>query len=182
MKRSWWSVALVAGCLLCLGLLSGCGGGAGSTPENTVKNFYKATKNQDLDAMLKCMAPEPREMIEKIMEIQGRENFGKQMFAKELEKFEVKDAKITGDHADVKVAVTSEGKTEEKTEYLSRIDGRWYMDVPEEERQQMKKGLEMMKDPKMKEMMKDPKMMEMMKKMQEGLKEGTREGVPTPPE
>lgn len=172
MKRSWWSIALVAGCLLCLALMSGCGGGAGSTPEKTVKNFYKATKNQDLDAMLKCMAPEPREMIEKIMEIQGRENFEKQMFAKELEKFEVKDAKITGDHADVKVAVTSEGKTEEKTEYLSRIDGRWYVDVPEDVKK-MKEGLEKMDDPKMKEMM---------KKMQEGLKEGTREGVPTPPE
>ena len=173
MKRSWWSIALVAGCLLCLALMSGCGGGAGSTPEKTVKNFYKASKNQDLDAMLKCMAPEPREMFEKMIEIQGREDFGKQMFAEELEKFEVKDAKITGDRAEVKVATTAKGQTTEETVPLSKIDGRWYMDVPEEEKKEMKKGLEMMKDPKMKEMM---------KKMQEGLKEGTREGVPTPPE
>ncbi|MDP2898714.1 MAG: DUF4878 domain-containing protein [bacterium] len=173
MKRSWWSIALVAGCLLCLALMSGCGGGAGSTPEKTVKNFYKATKNQDLDAMLKCMAPDLREMSEKVIEKEGKENARKGMAgAGELEKYEIKDAKITGDRAEVKVAVTSEGKTEEKTEYLSRIDGRWYVDVPEDVKK-MKEGLEKMDDPKMKEMM---------KKMQEGLKEGMPEGAPKLPE
>lgn len=171
MKCSWWSIALVAGCLLCLALMSGCGGGAGSTPEKTVNNYFKAAKNQDLDAMLKCMAPDLQDMFEKMMEIQGKENARKQMTAGagELEKFEVKDAKITGNRAEVKVAVTVKGKTDEDTVSLSKIDGRWYVDFPEEDKKEMKKGLEMMKDPKMKEMM---------KKMQEGLKEG----VPTPPE
>jgi len=173
MKRSWWSIALVAGCLLCLALMSGCGGGAGSTPEKTVKNYFKAAKNQDLDAMLKCLAPDLREMSEKVIEKEGKENARKGMAgAGELEKYEIKDAKITGDRAEVKVAVTVKGETDEDTLYLSKIDGRWYVDVPEDVKK-MKEGLEKMDDPKMKEMM---------KKMQEGLKEGTREGVPTPPE
>jgi hypothetical protein len=60
------------------------------------------------------------------------------------------------------------GETDEDTLYLSKIDGRWYVDVPENVKK-MKEGLEKMDDPKMKEMM---------KKMQEGLKEG----APTPGE
>lgn len=164
MKRSWWSVALVAGCVLCLGLLSGCGGGAGGSPEKTVSNYFKAIKNEDLDAMLKCMAPDAREMFEKMVDIQGRENFEKSMFDEKLEKFEVKDVKITGDTAEVKVATTVKGETKEETVPLSKIDGRWFFDIPKEAKKEMKEGLEMMK------------------KMKEGLKEGMPKNLPIPQE
>lgn len=170
MKHSWWSAVLAVGCLLCLGLLSGCGGGGGATPDKTVGNFFKAAKDKDIDAMLKCMSPDLQEVFEEMMKIQGKENVRKMMAAGgDLEKFEIKDTKITGDTAEVKVAVTADGKTQEETMPLSKVDGKWYLDFPEEEKKEMKKALEMMKD---------PKMQEMMKKMQEGMPQG----MPTPQE
>lgn len=170
MKCSLWNVALIAGCVLCLGLLSGCGGGGGATPDKTVSNFFKAAKDKDIDAMLKCMSPDLQEVFEEMMKIQGKENVRKMMAAGgEVEKFEIKDSKIDGDTAEVKVAVTTGGETQEDTIPLSKVGGKWYLDFPEEEKKEMKKALEMMKD---------PKMQEMMKKMQEGMPQG----MPTPQE
>jgi ketosteroid isomerase-like protein len=171
MKRTWLTMVLVFGCILGLMVVAGCGKGGGKTPEQTVKKMFNAAKNKDLDGMLECYAPDVREMFEKAMELQGKDQVRQQMSAggEEAGKLKILDTKIDGDSAQVKISVTAKGKTEEETLHLSKIDGVWLLDIPKEDKKEMKEGMEALKDPEA-----------MKKKMMETMTEEMRKKTPNP--
>ena len=177
-RRSWPVMALICGCMVGLMLLSGCGKkGAAKTPEGTVESFFDAVKDKDIDAMLACFAPDIREVFEEMMEIQGKDKVREQLSGgkEKIGKLKILDTKIAGDWADVETSVMVDGKEQKDTLKLHKIDGAWYVDMPEEDKKGMKEMMKMMKDPKMKKMMEG---------MAEGMAEGMEEmlqDMPEPP-
>jgi ketosteroid isomerase-like protein len=147
-RRSWSVVALIALCVLGLSLVTGCGKGGGKTPEKTVQKFFKATKGKDLDGILACFAPDVREMFEEMIKLQGEDTIQKQLSRgdEKIGDLKILDTKIDGDWATVKTSVMVDGEKEESDIQVHKIDGVWYVDMPEEEKEGMKEALKMLKN------------------------------------
>ncbi len=157
--RSALGVALIAGMVLGLLALPGCGGKR-STPEKAAEAYLKAAKNGDLDDMRDCCAPDMRDALDEMIKMTGKEKATKQLVrGGKLQKFKVLSAKVKDDWADVEVSMTVGGKKRTESLKFHKVNGEWLFDLPKEQKDAMKAGMEMMRDPE-----KAKKIMELMQR------------------
>jgi len=139
--RCTWLIA--AACVLGALALSGCA----EKPADVVQRLFDASQEEDWDAMTECMAPDLREMMRELQSISGKDTAQQQLMQKDAnaEDFLILDTQVEGDWADVQTSVTLNGQESKSTIRVHKIDGAWYVDFPEEQKQQMKAALEMVK-------------------------------------
>jgi len=157
--RSTLGVALIVGLALGLVMLPGCGGKR-STPEKAAEAYLKAVKKQDLDGMLDCCAPDVREMLDEMIKVTGKKKtIEQQAGGGKLGKFKILGSEIKGDWANVEVSLTVNGKKQTGKFMFHKIENEWLFDMPDEAKEGMKMGVEMMKDPE-----KTKKIMDLLKR------------------
>jgi hypothetical protein len=125
-------------------------GGGADTPEQAVETLFRATKREDLDAILASFAPDMREMFEEMMEVMGKDKLQEQIGGgtEELGALRILSTKIEDDWAEVETSVTVDGQEQQDIVKVHKIDGAWYVDMPEEDKKGMKEAVKMLKDPK----------------------------------
>lgn len=169
MTYLWVGMAAVA-CLVTAASFPGCGGGGGSTPEATVQALFAAMKAKDMNAMMKCFAPDVRQLFQEMKAVVGDKEVQERLMSSDRmpEKLEILRSQIEGEWATVETAVTIKGKVEKDKMRLRNINGVWLVDLPDNEKKKMKDTLVMMKQAggpqKMLEAMKK-QMQDAMKKM-----------------
>lgn len=128
-------------------IMAGCGGG--NTPEGAVQKLIAATRAGDYDAMMACYAPETRKLMEEMVSVTGKEQTKKAMMnirqGDMPEKMEIAGSKVDGDWGEVAVLITSKGQTSESSVWVHNIKGVWMIDFRDEQKEQMRSGLEAIK-------------------------------------
>lgn len=153
MRRLIWGLAAVAL------VVAGCGGGKYASPKATMETMYAAAKAGDKDAVMACYCDDSREKIEEMRKL--AEEFAKanpamadmvnpdkqtqqMMDESKTAAVEYGEEAIDGDTATL--VVTTNGRKD--TMSFVREGGRWKIKLPmtDEQLQQMKQGLERMKN------------------------------------
>lgn len=122
--------ALIPSLCACV-LLVGCGGGSDSNgdPEQTVRDFVKATRERDADTF--CGRLVTKEFLEQTTGATG--DGAKDACRRELKAVRgldlklvtIEKTKVDGDKATVNATLTTDGRTGPRTFRLEREDGDW---------------------------------------------------------
>ena len=179
-------------------LLASCGAGSSTSPKSVVNAFIEASKKGDVDGIKKMITSQDASLIEMGESLAGSldssmKNKIKQEMANDFREktenrtIDVKDEKIDGDNATVKVVFTEKEKTDTIPFALKKENGAWKISListgmkasgmtqeqMDENMKKMKEGLNNMGDMKdsIKNMMKNMKGVNVDSLMKEGSKQ-----------